>query len=304
VISGTSWGSYSIPDYANHLENFTVLRSGDVLSWEFSLKVYDDTYDPDDPESSRVILATGKQSGLSIAYCDNDDPDEVPKTRDNFIGSDIGPDKLMSEWNDHWMNASVYGTLTLDDEQPNRPPEVAGNITDWELIPDGLPDTITSSLNDIFSDPDGDKLVYSVSSDNNVLNIRIEDDTMVVISASDYFIEPLVTVTASDGDYYANIQFTVHCLIDAVNAIPVGNLIGIYPNPAATSAYVRIDNNILGLVEIQVLDLSGRILVNQRRFKTAASAEYAVDLSELTAGIYMLQVRQGSDCTTKRIIHQ
>ena len=304
-IAGTSWSDYIIPNYANHLENFTVRRNGNVLSWEFSLKVYADTYDADDPESSRVTLATGKEIGLSLAYCDNDNPDENPKARDNFIGSDIGPDKEMKEWNDHWMNASVYGTLKLDDEQPNRPPVLTGVIKDIFIIVSNMPYNATTELNDIFNDPDGDKLIFSASSENSDITVEIENDTVVVITASDNFItSAVVTVTASDGDYNASTSFTVTRIVDAVQTFPAGDDIDICPNPVTSIASVRIENNILGLVEIHVMDLSGRLFGSERRFKTASAEEYAVDLNGLDAGVYLLQVRQGSHCTTKKIVLQ
>ncbi len=105
-IAGTAWGNKQIPDYANHLPDFVVKRIGNNTFWEFSMKVYNDTYVSSDPEASLVNLEAGKVIGLSAAYCDNDDGGE----RDHFFGS-----VAVSEaaYNDHWKLADDYGTIKL-----------------------------------------------------------------------------------------------------------------------------------------------------------------------------------------------
>jgi len=109
-IAGTSWGDRTIPDYAGHFPEFAVSREGRNFIWEFSMHVYNDSYDHSDPAASLVELSAGKIMGLSLAYCDNDDPDESPLSRDNFIGSVSVSEEA---YNDHWQNADGYGTLTL-----------------------------------------------------------------------------------------------------------------------------------------------------------------------------------------------
>ncbi len=109
-IAGTDWGNKIIPNYANHFPAFAMKKSGSTYYWEFSLVVYNDTYDDTNPEASRVQLSAGKVMGLSVAYCDNDDPTENPKTRDNFFGSV----KVTAQtYNDHWMQADGFGTARL-----------------------------------------------------------------------------------------------------------------------------------------------------------------------------------------------
>ena len=109
-IAGPSVADSWYPDYASHFPQFTVKKTGNQYVWEFSLAVYDDTYNHNNPEASRVQLQEGKVMGLSLAYCDNDDPDENPKKRDNFFGSVWVPE---SAKNDHWKDADGYGTIML-----------------------------------------------------------------------------------------------------------------------------------------------------------------------------------------------
>ena len=109
-IAGVSWVDYYIANYKDHFPEFALAYKEGKYFWEFSLAVYNDTYQAADPEAARVLLKNDDVLGLSLAYCDNDDPDEEPKERDNFIGSVWVPAEA---YNDHWMNADGFGTLKL-----------------------------------------------------------------------------------------------------------------------------------------------------------------------------------------------
>ncbi len=96
-------------NYSDHMDCRIEFADG-VYTWEIALIVYNENYDPGKSDNPTEQLEIGKISGLSVAYCDNDDPDENPKTRDNFIGSVEVPE---SNFNDHWMNADWFGTVKL-----------------------------------------------------------------------------------------------------------------------------------------------------------------------------------------------
>ena len=97
------------PNYAFHFPDFALRKTGNTAVWEFSLIVYNDTYSPTNIENARVTLQTGKEMGLSVAYCDNDNPNENPKVRDNMFGSVWEP----SPGNLHWINADYFGHIKL-----------------------------------------------------------------------------------------------------------------------------------------------------------------------------------------------
>jgi hypothetical protein len=109
VVCDMAGNTYTV-NYADHFPELAMKKTGDRYTWEFSLAVYDDTYDNGNPEASRVELSAGKITGLSLAYCDNDSINEEPKTRDNFFGSVWVPE---DEYNDHWINADGFGTIKL-----------------------------------------------------------------------------------------------------------------------------------------------------------------------------------------------
>jgi len=115
-ISGKDWDHKIIQNYASHLPDFTFRKDNNVYTYEFSLKVYKDTYNPQKPsEKDRDTLYPGKIMGISAAYCDDDHKTGTAK-RDNFIGSTPGDDKALDEngnFNQAWMNASYLGTAKL-----------------------------------------------------------------------------------------------------------------------------------------------------------------------------------------------
>jgi hypothetical protein len=111
-IAGSNWGypNQKVANYVAHFPGFAVTIDGNKYIWEFSLKVYNDKYVNTNPEASRVTLQTGKVMGLSMAYCDNDNPNENPLRRDHFFGSVNVP---AAAYNDHWKQASGYGVAKL-----------------------------------------------------------------------------------------------------------------------------------------------------------------------------------------------
>ena len=107
-IAGTSWSNYHIADYAGHFPEFAMKKEGNKYTWEFSLIVHDDGYDHENQEASVVTLEKDKVMGLSVAYCDNDDPEDL--RRDHFFGSVYVP---LEAHNDHWKQADWFGVAKL-----------------------------------------------------------------------------------------------------------------------------------------------------------------------------------------------
>ncbi len=126
-IAGTSWSNYRIADYASHFPEFAMKKEGNKYTWEFSLIVHNDTYDHDNQEASVVTLEAGKVMGLSVAYCDNDDPDDL--RRDHFFGSVYVP---LEAHNEHWKQADWFGVAKLVENPATLVPD-AGPVTGGSL---------------------------------------------------------------------------------------------------------------------------------------------------------------------------
>ncbi|MCI0513935.1 T9SS type A sorting domain-containing protein [candidate division KSB1 bacterium] len=131
-IAGRSWTDYFIANYADHFPEFALRQSAGKFLWEFSLRVYDSTYETANPAASRVVLKAGALLGLSIAYCDNDDPNEEPKQRDHFIGSVWVP---KAAYNDHWMQADYFGAIQIMDASTGVGKKSAPAPINFEIYP-------------------------------------------------------------------------------------------------------------------------------------------------------------------------
>ncbi len=131
-LAGASWSQYHIPNYADHLPQFAMVKSGDKYYWEFSLQVYSDAYQPDRPADARVLLKAGDLMGFSMAYCDNDDAHESPKKRDHFFGSVWVP---AAAFNDHWMNAGGFGAIRLMKQTSGVKSTRQIKETEWSVYP-------------------------------------------------------------------------------------------------------------------------------------------------------------------------
>ncbi len=99
-------GIHQKPQYYNDHLLISKQRDGNKIVWELGVKLYSDKYDDDNPEASRVKLASRKQIGFMVAYCDNDNSTE----REHFVGDMFipGEDKNMG-----WIDAGVFGQLNL-----------------------------------------------------------------------------------------------------------------------------------------------------------------------------------------------
>ena len=112
-LVGTDWGNTWNPDYSDHFEEFSMIRTGTKSVYEFALRIYNDQYDiaktktAADNANCIVTLTDNKQLGFTVAYCDNDDKDNQ---RDHFFGSAT---VSQANRNESWQNADPFGTLTL-----------------------------------------------------------------------------------------------------------------------------------------------------------------------------------------------
>ncbi len=110
--------------------------------WEFAVKVFTSSFNPDNPDSSRIELKANQISGLTIAYGDNDG-----NGRKNFMGST----KLPTTDDVNYITADYFGLLDLIDPAnlPN-PTSVKGDLKTEEYIsffPNPATDLITVMLN-------------------------------------------------------------------------------------------------------------------------------------------------------------
>jgi len=213
-IAGSSYSN--IADYFSHFPELTVHREGNSLVWEFAMEVHNDTYDPENKSASLVELTEGKVLGVSVAYCDNDNPNENPLKRDNFFGS-VAVEE--AAYNDHWKLADDYGVLSLAAAGAaiNHAPEVISAMDEFEFPAKNVEQTIHTDLSQFFADEDGDVLTYSVAASKSTIDVSIDGTALKATAKPGFTGSAMITVIAEDPSLFqANTQFQV----TAVNQAP------------------------------------------------------------------------------------
>ncbi len=293
-LDGTSWSDYTIIDYASHFPDLAMKKDGNIYSYEFSLRVYDDTYDHSDPKASRVVLAPNKVMGMSMAYCDNDQPDGK---RDNFFGSVWVPEEA---YNDHWKNSDGFGSLRLVKEGTgmNQPPVLKGSIADFEVPAADTLMAIHGGVSELFEDPDGDSLVFSVECTEDLLSFMIRNDTLMVMADPAYSGDCTVKLIGSDGQYQVYHEFTVSRDVTGTGQDLADILsLHVYPNPFNDYFQVELgsDPGYFGQILVEVYELSGRKLRSEiLDFSTEGIPRLSIDMADVPQGVYIVKVRTGT----------
>ena len=301
-LDGTDWGNSLIIDYAGHFPELAMKKNGNIYQYEFSLKVYDDTYDHSDPEASRVALAPDRELGMSMAYCDNDQPDGE---RDNFFGSVWVPEEA---YNDHWMNSDGYGTLRLIGEgtKINHAVSRVDSIPDFQVTLTGSALVIHNDIAGLFYDPDGDTLEFSIESNEPLLDFALEGNVLSVTADAGFAGSSPVRLLASDGEYQAWDDFLVFRDVTGIHTgSDPGSSIRCYPNPFADRLFIEtgFTSDKAGDLTIAVYNVSGRKVYSKKLAGMAAERSLLeLDMSGHQAGTYLIRIEAEGYTGTVRVL--
>ncbi|MBL0070779.1 MAG: T9SS type A sorting domain-containing protein [Bacteroidetes bacterium] len=78
----------------------------------------------------------------------------------------------------------------------------------------------------------------------------------------------------------------------------------IYPNPASEATSITFKSEIADNYDVQVLDLNGRVLINEKINAGEGYNIYEINTSHLAKGIYMIHLRGASRNEVKRLAVQ
>jgi len=76
----------------------------------------------------------------------------------------------------------------------------------------------------------------------------------------------------------------------------------VYPNPVNTTAIVTFENLVALETTIEVTNLVGQVVVNEFLGNVVGSQYVEINASDLTAGVYLVNIKTGNTITTKRIV--
>lgn len=89
------------------------------------------------------------------------------------------------------------------------------------------------------------------------------------------------------SDWFA---FSTSCKLGEIS----GNLISVYPNPAKDMIQVGYQTNMEGGVDINVMDVTGKVYITVPATAAVGLNSYQLDVSGLNSGMYFVQIKNGN----------
>jgi hypothetical protein len=110
-----------------------------------------------------------------------------------------------------------------------------------------------------------------------------------------------VVLTAINGNCTDTTVFNVAITVSIEELMGLSNLT-IYPNPASEGAIVSFVNNEGNSFDIQLIDQLGRVIMSHNNIQSIGSNMVNVDLTNLSDGIYSIQLKSDQNTISKRLI--
>lgn len=98
--------------------------------------------------------------------------------------------------------------------------------------------------------------------------------------------------------YFAMDDFTAKQLPTGVQNLTKNNAAKVYPNPAAETLYVEVNNP--AVKQLKVFDMTGKVLISQ----AVSSNKEAINISSLPSGTYYLQLVSETQAVGSRFVKQ
>jgi len=107
-------------------------------------------------------------------------------------------------------------------------------------------------------------------------------------------------------DAFSEVVFTLDVTqVSAVNEVAHVREFSVAPNPVTDHASVVFDMAVAGEVSVAVFGVTGKHLrTASLGVLPAGTHTHVMDLHELESGVYLLQVRRGSEVSTVSVIKQ
>jgi len=110
-----------------------------------------------------------------------------------------------------------------------------------------------------------------------------------------------VVLTAINGNCTDTVIFNVAITVSIEELMGISNLT-IYPNPASEAAIVSFENATGTSFDLQLVDQLGRVIISQNNIQSMGSNLVNVDLTNLSDGMYSIQLTSNHNTISKRLI--
>lgn len=112
-------------------------------------------------------------------------------------------------------------------------------------------------------------------------------------------------VTLSPDSQGANVYFEVNeTFVTKVEDVLNGASLKVYPNPVTEIMNVQVEMKTTVLLNISVTNLLGKTLISENKELTEGIQDLNVNLKDLPAGIYFLNLSDGQDIISRKIMKQ
>jgi hypothetical protein len=110
-----------------------------------------------------------------------------------------------------------------------------------------------------------------------------------------------VVLTAINGNCTDTTVLNVAITVSIEELMGLSNLT-IYPNPASETAVISFDNTLGNSFDIQLIDQLGRVIMSQNGVQASGSNLVTIDLTNLSDGLYSIQLTSNQNTISKRLI--
>ena len=110
-----------------------------------------------------------------------------------------------------------------------------------------------------------------------------------------------VVLTAINGNCTDTVIFNVAITVSIEELMGISNLT-IYPNPASEAAIVSFENTTGTSFDLQLVDQLGRVIMSQNNIQSMGSNLVNIDLTNLSGGMYSIQLTSNQNTISKRLI--
>ena len=105
------------------------------------------------------------------------------------------------------------------------------------------------------------------------------------------------------GDSTTSDTNHIEIMATRINSIAPQSLINMYPNPASDKVYIQVPEEISGITEIRIIDLSGMTIMLKNN-PTLAGGISEIDLSGISNGIYLLRITAGGNSENYKLVKE
>ncbi|MBK9285239.1 MAG: T9SS type A sorting domain-containing protein [Sphingobacteriaceae bacterium] len=107
-------------------------------------------------------------------------------------------------------------------------------------------------------------------------------------------------ISAEGNDFYVDLRYNAPVGINEVNK-NINSLL-VYPSPASEVLSINLQNKEIKKTTLSLYNSLGALIISEIRTTTSGNNSFDFNVSDLNSGIYFLQIKQGEEKMTKKII--